>query len=396
MRIKRGAVSAGKASALLLVLPLWVISAEPRFSGVVESNAKAAAGNGREFLWEMEQFANIRRMAEDGENTVFLVALNASAVSANDRELGTGAEVERLYVSIRSGMNDIDAGYMRIPFGYGQAFRPTDILNPPDPLFPEARPRGVLGALWAAYPSDSLKIQLFGADRNDPFKPYPGYSTPVGGASGEIHTPELSFQFLFALQGQKENSADPPVAGYYGFSLKFDAVAGFTVEALLSRTDRDAGFNEQLQFAAGVDYSLLRGKLYLLAQYYFNGKGYLDADDKLSDLYGTAEWEKLSPGERVPVPGFADYYRKHYLFTSAAYAASDYTRITLDLLAALEDGSFLPAVTAEHEPVQGMTLSLTARVPLDMHTLGGSRKGELGPEHAGYEGMLRGSVKVRF
>jgi hypothetical protein len=197
------------------------------------------------------------------------------------------------------------------------------------------------------------------------------------------------------MQAPDAQGSQIPV-NYCGFSLKFDAGAGFALDTLYTFESTDVLALKGLQFAFGADYSLFDGDFYALFQYFFNGDGVLESDDELSDLYGTDDWADLDMVSRYPAGGYSEFYRRHYLFTSLIYSVDDYTRINGSLLSSLSDQSFLPAVTLEHEPFQGMTLSLTARVPLDLHTLGGGRRGELGPDNFGYTASIRGSVKMRF
>lgn len=369
--------------------------AQPVFSGTIESNAAAADGTKNGFTWSAEQFANLRMNFDAGEKAKVYTAMNAIANSAKESELDTKAEVERLYFTVREEKFDISAGFMRLAFGYGQAFKPSDFINPPNPLYPEARQKGALAAALSFYPSDLTKLQIFGADRSQPYAQYPGHSRPLAGAAADYHSPELSVQILYALQRAEQRSSHLP-CNYCGGSLKFDAIAGFALDALYCYDGKDAPSTAGLQLAFGADYSFADGKLYTLAQYFYNGDGELAHDQTLSDLYGGEDWVHTEPEERVPEGGYSDYYRRYYFFLSTLYSLSDYTRLGGSLLTALEDISFLPALTLEHEPFQGMTLSVTARMPLDRHLFGARERGELGPDHSGYHASVSGSAKLKF
>jgi len=383
------------AMAALLSAALPLRAGAPVFSGIVESNAGEASGAADGFTWRAEQFANLRMKADAGDRAKIYAAFNASAVSGKEKELAARTELERLYISINGESVDVDAGYMRMAFGYGQAFRPSDFLNPPNPLYPEARQKGALGAIAALYPDEQTKLQLFGADRTDPYVQYRGYSRPLAGASGELHRSEFSAQALYAVQTPVERGSSDAV-NYLGASLKFDAVAGFALDSLYTYDSAKSPSTEGLQFAFGADYSLLKGDLYLLGQYFYNGDGSLDGDEEISDLYGSERWNRLKLEQRVPLEGFSDYYRKHYLYFSALYAFDDFTRVTGSILCAPEDGSFVPALLTEYEPFQGLTVSLTGRFPLDQYAFGGGERGELGADHCGYSSSLLGSVKLKF
>jgi len=81
----------------------------------------------------------------------------------------------------------------------------------------------------------------------------------------------------------------------------------------------------------------------------------------------------------------------------AQYSFSDYTRAGLSCLAGLDDLSFSPALSVEHEPFQGMTVTVIARAALDERTLTGSgERGELGPERAGAYASVSATAKLRF
>lgn len=367
---------------------------EPVFSGSLESNGALYNTTGDATDWSIEEFANLRMKAYVGEKGTVHAAVNAKAYSAREEELSTDGELERLYMTVREETIDIDAGFMRIPFGYGQAFKPSDFINTPDPVYPEARPKGALGAVVSGYFWDDTKLQLFGADRTNPYVYYPGYSRPLGGFAGELHQKLFSVQGTYAIQSPWERSSDNNVHRIGG-SLKFDAILGFALDMLYT-TDGGGSGRDGLELAFGADYSLLDGDLYLLAQYFYNGDGPLEGDESLDDLYGTSEWEELPVEERIPIEGYTDYYRRHYLYLSGTYSVSDYTRFILSSLFGMEDQSMLPALVFEHEPFQGLTVSLTGRLPIDPEFFGGSEEGELGAESLGYYNSILASAKMKF
>jgi hypothetical protein len=368
---------------------------EPIFSGIVESNATGLNGDYNGTTWSAEEFANLRMRVNIGEKAKVYAAVNASATSAEEQEFDTYAELERLYSSVGNDYFGLDAGYMRIAFGYGQAFKPSDFLNPPNPVYPEARPKGTLGSTLSFYPADGIKLQMFAADRKNPYSMYPGFSRPLGGLMGEVHASFLSIQALYAAQKPEERGSKQAVS-YGGLSLKFDAIFGIALDSMYTYNGGGHLSVKDLQAALGIDYSFFNGDLYFLVQYFFNGDGYLNPNDDLNDLYGYDTWDEIKLDQRIPLSGFSDFYRKHYAFLSAMYSVSDYTRISVSILSATEDLSFLPALNVEHEPFQGMTVSLTARVPVDRHVLNGGEYGELGPEFTGITMYFLGSVKYKF
>jgi hypothetical protein len=66
------------------------------------------------------------------------------------------------------------------------------------------------------------------------------------------------------------------------------------------------------------------------------------------------------------------------------YIFSDYTNGGLACIFGLDDVSFTPVLSLEHDIFQGLTLSLSAQVPLDRDLFtGNGQRGELGPIPSG-------------
>ena len=96
--------------------------------------------------------------------------------------------------------------------------------------------------------------------------------------------------------------------------------------------------------------------------------------------------------------GFAN---RHYLYTGLTWIISDYTNAGLALISGLSDFSFTPMLTLEHDLFQGMTLSLSAQLPLDRDLFSGDGShGELGPlppgGNAGAYFNCGAKVRLRF
>jgi hypothetical protein len=369
----------------------------PVISGTVNAMVQAMVGTGSfpDFHYGTEEYANLRLKAGVGDRGTVHAAVNLIAASGINSVTAVAAgaalgenytaalELERLYVRIAGDTVDTDFGLMRIAFGYGQAFRPTDILNPPNPLLPEARPRGILGIATAAYPSHDIKVQGFAAGGRDPLESDGGGI--LSGVSVDAHFRQSSFQALYAFQFPGDDARGG--INRFGFSLKLEAGAGIVLDALYAL---EPGFEvglDGLEAAVGVDYSFLDGKLYALLQYLYNGPGILDPKDDLDALYAAR-----NAGSELPV-----FNRRNYLFAQTLYRYSDYTRFGLSCLMALDDLSFSPALTAEHEPFQGFSLALAVRLALDERILTGQgRRGELGPDFSGARALLTITSKLRF
>lgn len=356
-------------------------------------------GEGR-MAWNFYQGANLRFKAAAGEFGTVNGAFNlrawsadapdaylelASLAGADTRslraELATSAEIERLYLTLRGENADLDAGLMRLAFGYAPAFRPTDIVNPPNPLYPDARPRGVLGLSLSAYPAGDAKIQAFAATRGQASLDSSG--TGSDGPAGAVGDPVRPLVGLSADLNARRFSLEPvyfarfPVSlgekpdQYAGFSLKVEAGAGLTLEVLWSNEDRDAALADSLTAAAGADWSAFDAKLYLLGQYLWNG-----------------------PGSRG-VNGVASLSDRHYGFARIGWQWDDYTNFGISALGNLEDGSMMPALTLSHEPLQGLIVSLTGRLAVDAAGNDGEFS-PLGSGSGGTKGSLEAKGTVRF
>jgi len=338
------------AGIAVLAFSASLFAADPVFSGSGEAKATFAVDDEKTAGHAFEQFANLRFKVEVGEKGAFHGAVNAIADSGTARELQLDGELERLYMEIRGDKIDFDAGLMRLAFGYGQGFRPTDVFALPNPLYPDARPQGVLGALLAWYPIDGTKVQGFAVNRPDQIN----LDT---GLSADLHTRIGSLEGLYILS--VPSAAGTEAVHRTGTSLKFDLAAGFTVDALYTSG------TELPEIAAGIDYSLADGKVYLLGQYFFNG------DD-------------------------AGYAGTHYLLGTVSWQYSDYTNLTAVCTASPGDGSCLSSATLSHEPFQGFTVTLSGRMPLDKTSFGDGTAGEFGPSGPGGPGSVSLGARMKF
>ena len=421
----------GAAAFRSLVLAALVLAGAavypdaPDISGTIESASEAAAGAGGApgFSLGFEEYANLRLKASAGERGTVYAAVNLVALAGAPADLAARAaeaadlagyalpvtsfvtgenyaaalELERLYIRIRGESLDLEAGLLRIPLGYGLAWRPLDFLAPPNPLVPNARPRGVLGTVVSAYPSETARVKAFLAAGADPLES--GGEGTVLGAAADVHGRRASLLGLYAFQ--TPSSGHSRGIHRAGISAKLEAGAGIVLEALYEYDpDADPG-PEGLQAALGLDYSFLDGDLYVLGQYLYNGPGALAPGDDLGDLYDSSgdPWYETDPAERIPAAGMtiAELNRRNYLYSALTYRWSDYTRSTLSWALSPDDLSFSPDLTIEHEPFQGMTVSLSCRAFLDPRSLSGSGNyGELGPVNTGRYASLGLRARLKF
>ncbi|MDR1247949.1 MAG: hypothetical protein LBK63_01485 [Treponema sp.] len=382
-------------AALAFVLTAGGISAQGiDVSGVLDSVAGFALGaegaEGTDHSWGAEEYANLRFKAGTGEQAVVYGAFNfiaaagssASALaaaqsSAAERNYLAAMELERLYFRANGEYMDAEAGLMRLAFGYGQTWASSDFLNPRSPLFPDARPRGVLAASFAFYPGDSLKLTAFGAAPKAPLDSGGGGLIP--GLSLDRHWDRASLQALYAFEtpggAPRGIPGETPETGLhrFGLSLKADLELGLVADILYTLDPSKLDGLDGLSAGAGFDYSFFRGKFYVLAEYLFNGASSVTA----------------AAGE-----GYLS--NSHYLYATVRYAINDYAGLSLADTHCLEDLSFMPALSLDYELFQGFVLTLTAKACLDQETLSGGAAGEFGPAATGSRGDLRLKASLRF
>jgi hypothetical protein len=298
-------------------------------------------------------------------------------------------ELERLYFRINGNATDLDAGLMRLACGYGQVFGPSDFLNPRNPLFPDARPRGILGAALSVYPAGELKILGFGAAPKNPFSSSgKGF---LAGLMAENHWSKASLQGLYSYETKRDGQStadanntfsvirpETPLGLHrFGLSAKVDLELGFAAELMYTLNADAPSGGEGLSASAGFDYSFMDGYFYVLAEYLYNGDHSVSAFNLVDNKYG--------------------FSKHHYLYGVLRYSINDYTSVGASLLAGLEDLSFMPILTLEHELFQGFALTVNGQIPLDRDLFSGNgQQGEFGPINSGSHFILSAKVRLRF
>lgn len=376
-----------KEIIILLTLTLFAtttLSAQVTFSGILDSTVSlnAGAGEAPKFNFGIEEFANLRLQARIKDRAVIYGAVNLIAAVGNfaanveqTAKIGlsafvagenylAGIELERLYFRLLGKYVDFDGGLMRLPFGYGQIWGPSDFLNPRNPLKPDARARGIIGGVLSGYPTDELKLQAFFSAPRDPFSQKgEGLFT---GISIDQHWNKVSLQGLYSY----ETPGDEAAVGVhrFGISVKADLAVGIYTDMLYTYNHekmKDLDFYSKnnnsildgFSFCFGLDYSI--GKFILLAEYLFNG--------------GTSSTASGCSGS------FINY---HYLYTGFTVNFTDFTNMSAALMCSFNDVSFTPIISVNHELFQGAVLTISAQVPMDrdlFHKNG--KRGELGPIH---------------
>ena len=368
------------------------------WSGVLDSsvNYMMGAGDAADHSFGFEQYTNLRLRVRTREKATFNAAFNLIAMAGayalpavtsgfaiSGENYAAVIELERLYFRVNGDHIDTEAGLLRMNFGYGQVWGSSDFLNPRNPLFPNARPRGVLGVNAALYPSDTLQIRAFVATPKNPMD-FDG-SGIIPGFILDRHWSRASLQALYAYEtkGFAETVPAGTDQGFhrYGLSLKADLELGFVLDALYIFYPDNVDI-DRLSLGAGFDYSFLEGNLYVLAEYLYNG------------------------ASSVSALGFGgSWINQHYLYGTILYRFNDYFSMSLSTLFCFDDLSFQPILNVDYELFQGLSLNITARLPLDQKTLNDGKTGELGPIPplpGGAEGMagakfiITGGVKLRF
>ncbi len=361
------------------------------FSGIFDSTISYAIGSGDAptNLFGIEEYANLRLRLAAGENIVFYSAFDLIAMagsytvhrgespssSAPPENFSAAIELERLYMSIYGNYVDTELGLFRIPIGYGQVWASSDFLNPRNPLLPNARPRGILGADFSFYPSDETKLMFFATSSKNPWEISGGGFIP--GITFDQHWDTASLQLLYAYETPLKKT--PQGLHRFGISFKTDLVVGITADGLYTLDADSPNGIDGLSIGAGVDYSFFGGDLYLLAEYLFNGNESSTSTSVNREM------------------GRSNY---HYLYTSALYRFNDFSSLSLSALFCFDDLSFQPIAAFNYELFQGFTLNLTVNVPLDRSVFSDGPEGELGPlppgREAGAKLLITAGAKLRF
>ena len=359
-------------------------------SALLDSTLRLGEGEGGGgFVYGIEEYANIRLRGRVGESAVFYGAFNCIAASglsaaamagagvgagAVDGNYAAAIELERLYFHIANEKTGIDAGLMRLAFGYGNAFSPSDFFNLKNPLYPDARPRAVLGGLFSFYPDDDSTLRAFAAAPRYPFSVDGGAFR--SGLSGERHFKNLSAQALYTFESPDKSGGAaegaPEGVHRFGLSLKGDTFAGLWLDTLYSLDPAlDGGGSRELAASAGLDYSLAAFHIYFLCEYLFSGSYSVTADI---------------------------YKNNNYLYALARYSVSDFTSVSAAVIFCVDDASFTPVASFTSNLFQGFTLTLSAQTPLDRSVFSGSGDdyGELGPVQSGSRFMFTVKGEMRF
>jgi hypothetical protein len=393
------------AVAFFIISGNICLFAQLTFSGLLDSSVslRAGAGDAPAFSFGVEEYANIRMQARIRDKAVFYGAFNLIAAAGDNAEMAAqmarltaareytrpginpsfftggenyiaGIELERLYFRLNGETVDFEGGLLRLPFGYGQIWGPSDFLNPRNPLFPDARPRAVLGAGLSWYPKDELKLLVFAAAPRNPFL-NKGNGT-LAGLAMDQHWDKASLQLLYSFETPQPGSEQ----GIHraGISVKADLEVGLVMDALYTYNSEAKTRLDGLSFSFGADYSFFDGNFIVLAEYLYNG------EKSATSVYGGGSFSN-----------------EQYLYTCFTWRFNDFTNISAALISGFDDVSFTPVISLNHDLFQGVTLTLTAQVPLDRDLFShDGNRGELGPipsgSNIGRYFDFKAKIRLRF
>jgi len=225
---------------------------------------------------------------------------------------------------------------------------------------------------------------VFAAAPKNPFASDGGGFLP--GFSLDQHWERASIQALYAYEtpGSGETSLNESEWGKhrFGLSVKADLELGLVADVLYTLNPANFDGIQGLSASVGFDYSFLKGDLYVLFEYLYNGSSSASA---------------LGSG------GF--FINHHFLNGTASYRLNDYSTLSLSTVFCFDDLSFQPMARFDYEVFQGFSLNLGVHLPLDQKTLRGGKAGELGPvppqpdDNPGERGvrvMVNAGARLRF
>ena len=338
-----------------------VVSAQMTVSGLLDSTVafNAGAGDSSVFSFGIEEYANLRFQSRLRDRGVVYGAVNLIAASGDYAlalaGMGTpimdnfaaAIELERLYFRLRGEQADFDGGLFRLPFGYGQVWGPSDFLNPRNPLKPDARLRGILGAAFSWYPIDELKLLGFFASPRDVLSNEGKGS--LAGLSMDRHWDKASIQALYSFE-TPDYGSDFGIHRI-GLSVKADIEIGLYIDTLYSynhekMSDNDGNYDfllDGLSFSAGADYSIFNGNLIILAEYLFNGKLSATVFDPEKNIFGS--------------------FYQHNVYTGLTFRFNDFTNLSAAAILSFDEFSITPVLTFNHDLFQGAALTVTLQLP---------------------------------
>ena len=235
--------------------------------------------------------------------------------------------IDRLYLRKGFDWGNVIIGRQRISWGTGRIWNPTDLFNPINP-------------------ANFSKIEKDGADAVS-LTYYIGNFTDLN----IVYNPQDEFKennAAFRFRTNFETYDLSVIGGYFdrryiaGFDFAGNLwVAGIRGEGIISMDKNDLSKNYS-KFVFGID-NQFTSKLYVLAEYQYNGMG---VTDKYSyDLQGLANGEIIN-------------LNKNYLFLSSTYQITPLLAGTISNNTNLNDGSGFVSVSGDYSMTDNSTITL--------------------------------------
>lgn len=163
--------------------------------------------------------------------------------------------------------------------------------------------------------------------------------------------------------------------------------------------DKDFKWYHGLRAAVGIDYTFA-GRVYILAEYMFNGQGILDWNEKnLDPVYADDDWDKKRPLERTMETELPDssYLRHDYLYLMARIKVNEYLHAGPSIIVGIDDIGWIFSPFVQVEPFQAFTLELKLNTPFDLSRyISSMPAAEFGSTNLGYQNELVISAKLKF
>ncbi len=342
-----------------------------------------------------------------------------------------GIELERFYFRLKFEYATLSTGLQRYARGYGQAFSPNDFFNPRNAANLDARPVGKLSFISTFYPSDMWTIDMFAVAPDDPLETQGkgfkfGIATDILNIIPEGTSFSFNFQFLYTLFTPEQDFTNDPdllktteryssnFSHIAGFAFRADIEVGIFVDTIYRFDHRNFitgeyfgrkfyGY-EGLEFAIGIDYTTAAGYLYFLIEYLFYGPGMLEfGENSLDTIYltgsGVENWETLSPIKRTsnPVKKRLYYARHNYVYCMLMVKINDFFNFGNSFLFGPEDQSGIITTFFNINPIQNLSIGISALVPLDKNLFNNSfEAGEFGPLNIGFYNGYKINISFKF
>ena len=277
--------------------------------------------------------------------------------------------LDNAFVSFYTKHLNVRIGKQQLPWGSGYAWNPTDLFNTKNLLDPTYEKTGVNAVkIEIPFLSEGKVTAVFSP--NDYFR-NSVYALKIkehalgfdASASYVIRNYSSYDYFSFSEMNEKQQMA--------GFDFSGD-VAGFGLHGEIASNFMEKSKDYQ-QLLVGSDYTLNNG-LFLMAEYYYNGKG-----KKSDSEYDINSWMNM-------FGIYGENLGQNYLYTGLSLPTGDYLTCSNFIIMNLNDNSAIIMPWFDILVGNNITLTATVYIPL------GSNSTEFGGY--GYGGMFR--VKAFF